>query len=82
MSDLLCQLASMCQLITEALPHIVVNIIRSEQLLKGLCGISQVLFQYVADASALTHLLTEVGELSSLDLDQTVVFPGIQSRIE
>lgn len=71
-ADSLGQRDALRQLISEALAHVVVNVIGAQQLLKDFGGVSQVLSQNVAHATALSHLLPQVRELTGLRLDQRV----------
>lgn len=67
-ADSLCQGAALCQLFSEALAHVVVNVIGTQQLLKGLGGVAQVLGQDVAHATPLSHPLAQVRQLTGLRL--------------
>lgn len=60
------------QLVSEALSHVVIDVIGAQQLFKGLGGVSQVLSQNMAHATALPHPLTQVRQLTGLRLDQRV----------
>lgn len=65
----------MGKLLSEALAHVVIDVIGSQQLLEGFGGVAQVLREDVADSSTLSHLLPEVRQLPCLCLDQRVVLP-------
>lgn len=67
-ADSLCQGAALRQLFSEALAHVVVNVIGTQQLLKGLGGVAQVLGQDVAHATPLSHPLAQVRQLTGLRL--------------
>lgn len=60
------------ELVSEALSHIVIDVIGAQQLFKGLGGVSQVLSQNMAHATALPHPLTQMRQLAGLGLDQRV----------
>lgn len=59
-ADPLCQGATLRQLLSEALAHVVVNVIGSQQLLKGLGSVAQVLCQDVTHPPTLPQPLAEV----------------------
>lgn len=71
----LCQLAPLGQLLTEALLHAVVNFIAAEELLKGFHCVPDMLNEKGRESSPHSHLLPQVGQLSSLILDQGMAFP-------
>lgn len=73
-ADPLCQSATLRQLLSEALAHVVVDVIGSQQLLEGLGGVAQVLRQDVAHPPTLPQLLAEVRQFPGLRLDQRVEF--------
>lgn len=60
------------ELVSEALSHVVINVIGAQELFKGLGGVSQVLSQNMTHATALPHPLTQVRQLTGLRLDQRV----------
>lgn len=60
------------ELVSEALSHVVIDVIGTQQLFKSLGGVSQVLSQNMAHATALPHPLTQVRQLTGLRLDQRV----------
>lgn len=62
----------MRKLVSEALAHVIIDVIGAQQLFKGLGCVSEVLGQNVAHAAALPHLLAQVGQLTGLGLDQRV----------
>lgn len=70
----LCEGGTLGKLFSEALTHIVVDIVGPEQLFECFGGVAQVLREDVANSSSLTHPLAQVRQLPSLSLDQCVVF--------
>lgn len=80
----LCQLAALGQLLTEMLLHVAVNLITAEELFKGLCCVLDMLDEKGRDSPPNPHLFPQVGQLSSLILDQGI-FPKAgkkQLRVE
>lgn len=63
------------KLFSEALAHVVIDVVGTQQLLEGFGRVTQVLREDVADAPPLSHLLPQVRQLSCLCLDQCVVLP-------
>lgn len=79
-ADPLCQSTTLCQLLSEALAHVVVNVIGSQQFLEGLGGVAQVLCQDVAHPPTLPQPLAEVRQFTGLRLDQCVEFAVYRGR--
>lgn len=79
-ADPLCQGATLRQLLSEALAHVVVDVIGSQQLLEGLGGVAQVLRQDVAHPPTLPQPLAEVRQFTGLCLDQGVEFAAHRRR--
>ncbi len=71
-ADSLSEWDALGELVSEALSHIVINVIWAQQLFKGLGGVSQVLSQNMAHPSTLPHPLTQMRQLTGLCLDQRV----------
>lgn len=78
--EALCQLASLGQLLTEVLLHVVVNFIAAEELLKGLHCVLDMLDETGRDSSPNLHLLPQMGQLSSLILDQGIITPKVGKK--
>lgn len=79
-ADPLCQGTTLRQLLSEALAHVVVDVIGSQQLLEGLGGVAQVLRQDVAHPPPLPQPLAEVRQFTGLRLDQRVKFAAHRGR--
>lgn len=75
-ADSLSEWDALGELVSEALSHVVIDVIGAQQLFKGLGGVSQVLSQNVAHSTALPHPLTQVRQLTGLCLDQRVKLPA------
>lgn len=73
-ADPLCERGTLGKLFSEALAHVVIDIIGPEQLFECFGSVSQMLREDVANSSSLTHPLSQVRQLPSLSLDQRVVF--------
>lgn len=74
----LCQLAALGQLLTEMLFHVRVNLPTAEELFKGLHCVLDMLDEKGRDSPPNPYLFPQVGQLSSLILDQGI-FPKVGS---
>ena len=76
--EALCQLAALGQLLTEMLFHVIVNLLTAEELFKGLHCVLNMLDEKGRDSPPNPYLFPQVGQLSSLILDQGI-FPKVGS---
>lgn len=74
----LCQLAALGQLLTEMLFHVRVNLPTAEEFFKGLHCVLDMLDEKGRDSPPNPYLFPQVGQLSSLILDQGI-FPKVGS---
>ena len=73
------QLAALGQLLTETVLHVVVDLITAEELFKGLHCVLDMLDEKGRDSPPNPHLFPQVGQLSSLILDQGI-FPKVGKK--